>query len=125
MKLSALALKTQQESHSTLKLPCKVIPIPLRLNAFKPRNLNEHENIVVHIGTRPVENPQVSIEAIKILRKRGFNIKLIIVGSSAQLPRTEKVEYAFEVSEEKEIELLCKAKAFILPSKYEGFPMQL
>jgi len=120
-EIICVSTKTQQELRSILKLPCKVIPIPLKLDAFKPRNLNERENIVVHIGTRPIKNPWVSIKTIKILKKRGLDVKLIIIGPSAQLPRTEEVEYAFEVSEEKKKLLLCKAKVLILPSKYEGF----
>jgi glycosyltransferase involved in cell wall biosynthesis len=111
--------------HSTLKLPCKVIPIPLKLDPFKPRSPNERENIVVHIGTRPAKNPQVSIEAIKILRKRGFNVKLIIVDPPAQFPRTEEVEYAFKVSEEEKIELLCKAKHLFYHQNMKVFLMQL
>jgi hypothetical protein len=68
-EIICVSTKTQQELLSILKLPCKVIPIPLKLDAFKPRNPNERENIVVHIGTRPVKNPWVSTEAIKILKK--------------------------------------------------------
>jgi glycosyltransferase involved in cell wall biosynthesis len=120
-EIICVSTKTQQELRSILKLPCKVIPIPLKLDAFKPRNPNERENIVVHIGTRPDKNPWVSIEAIKILKERGLDVKLIIIGPSARLPRTGEVEYAFEVSEERKKLLLCKAKALILPSKYEGF----
>jgi glycosyltransferase involved in cell wall biosynthesis len=124
-EIICVSTKTQQELHSTLKLPCKVIPIPLKLDPFKPRSPNERENIVVHIGTRPAKNPQVSIEAIKILRKRGFNVKLIIVGPPAQFPRTEEVEYAFKVSEEEKIELLCKAKHLFYHQNMKVFLMQL
>jgi glycosyltransferase involved in cell wall biosynthesis len=120
-KVICVSTKTQQELYTTLKRSCKVIPIPLKLDAYKPRRLDERENIVVHIGTRPVKNPQVSLETIRILREQGYDIKLVMIGSPVQLPRTEAVEYAFGVTEREKLELLCKAKALILPSKYEGF----
>jgi glycosyltransferase involved in cell wall biosynthesis len=120
-KVICVSTKTRQELYTTLKLSCKVIPIPLELDAYKPRRPDERENIVVHIGTRPVKNPQVSLEAIRILREQGYDIKLVMIGSPVQLPRTDAVEYAFGVTEKEKLELLCKAKALILPSKYEGF----
>jgi len=116
-----VSTKTQQELYTALNLPCKVIPIPLKLDAYKPRRLDERESIIVHIGTRSVKNPQVSLEAIRILREKGFDIKLVMIGPPIQLPRTDAVEYAFGVTEKEKLELLCKAKALILPSKYEGF----
>jgi glycosyltransferase involved in cell wall biosynthesis len=116
-----VSTKTRQELDTALKHSCRVIPIPLKLNAYKPRRLDERENIVVHIGTRSVKNPQISLEAIRILREKGFDIKLVIIGPPMQLPRTDNVTYAFGVSEKEKLELLCKAKALILPSSYEGF----
>jgi len=116
-----VSTKTQQELYTALKLPCKVIPIPLKLSAYKPRRLDKRENVIVHIGTRPVKNPQISLEAIRILREKGFDIRLVMIGSPIQLPRTDDVAYAFHATEKEKLELLCKAKALILPSKYEGF----
>jgi glycosyltransferase involved in cell wall biosynthesis len=115
-----VSTKTQQELYTALNIPCKVIPIPLKLDAYKSRRLDDRESIVVHIGTRSVKNPQVSLEAIRILREKGFDIKLVMIGSPIQLPRTDAI-YAFSVTEKEKLELLCKAKALILPSKYEGF----
>jgi len=116
-----VSTKTRQELRTALKLSCKVIPIPLKLGAYKPRRLDERENVIVHIGTRPVKNPQISLETIRILREKGFDIKLVMMGSPIQYPRTDAVEYAFGVTEKDKLELLCKAKALILPSSYEGF----
>ena len=116
-----VSTKTQQELYTALNLPCKVIPIPLKLDAYKSRRLDERESIVVHIGTRSVKNPQVSLEAIRILREKGFDIKLVMIGPPIQLPRTNAIIHAFSVTEKEKLELLCKAKALILPSKYEGF----
>jgi glycosyltransferase involved in cell wall biosynthesis len=116
-----VSTKTQQELYTALKLPCKVISIPLKLSAYKPRRLDKRESVIVHIGTRPVKNPQISLEAIRILREKGFDIRLVMIGSPIQLPRTDGVAYAFHATEKEKLELLCKAKALILPSKYEGF----
>jgi len=116
-----VSAKTRRELRTALKLSCKVIPIPLKLGAYKPRRLDERENIIVHIGTRPVKNPQVSLETIRILREKSFDIKLVIIGSPIQHPRTDAVEYAFGITEKDKLELLCKANALILPSSYEGF----
>ena len=116
-----VSAKTRQELHTALKLSCKIIPIPLKLGAYKPRRLDERENIIVHIGTRPVKNPQVSLETIRILREKGFDIKLVMIGSLIRHPRSDAIEYAFGVTEKDKLEFLCKAKALILPSSYEGF----
>jgi len=75
----------------------------------------------VHIGTRPVKNPQISIETIKILRKRGYDVKLVIIGALIGIPRDEAVEFRSGLTESEKLELLCRAKALILPSSYETF----
>jgi len=121
-KVICVSHKLREEVRSVLGVDCEVIPLPMKLELYKPRSINERENTVVHIGTRPVKNPQVSLETIRILREKGFDIKLVMIGSLIQYPRTDAVEYAFGVTEKEKLELLCKAKALILPSSYEGFP---
>jgi glycosyltransferase involved in cell wall biosynthesis len=59
---------------------------------------------------------------VKLLRRRGFNTKLIVIGASSELPRDESVEYRCSLRENEKNELLCKAKALILPSSYEALP---
>lgn len=113
--------KTKNEVVEVCNLNCDVIPIPMKLNLFKPKRYNEREDIIVHIGTRPVKNPQISIKAIEILRKKGYNVKLVIIGPPAKLLEVEGVEYKYSISEKEKAELLCKAKALVLPSYYEGF----
>jgi glycosyltransferase involved in cell wall biosynthesis len=56
------------------------------------------------------------------LRRRGFNTKLIVIGASSELPKDESVEYIYGLRENEKNELLCKAKALILPSGYEALP---
>ncbi len=103
---------------------CDVIPLPIKLELFRHmKKLDERENTVVHIGTRPVKNPHISLEAVRILRKRGYNIRLAIVGSPITYIKDEEgVEWKYTISEKEKIELLCRAKILILPSNYESFP---
>jgi glycosyltransferase involved in cell wall biosynthesis len=94
----------------------------MKLELYKPRSINERENMVIHIGARPVKNPHISIEAIKMLRKRSYGIKLIVIGAPSDIPKDEGVEYRYGLTENEKNELLCKAKALILPSSYEALP---
>ena len=62
-------------------------------------------------------DPRISIEAIRILKTRGHDVRLVVVGSSLGLPKAEGVEYRY-ATPEKVIKLICRAKALILPSSY-------
>lgn len=68
-----------------------------------------------------MKNPQISIEAIRILRKRGRNVKLINIGDQVNAPSDESIILRRSISEEEKMKILCRAKALILPSSYEGF----
>jgi len=64
-----------------LGLTCdEVIPIPLILENYIPKPYSEREPIVLHVGTSPRKRPDVSINAVKLLRERGYDVKLVIVG---------------------------------------------
>ena len=93
----------------------------MKLRTFRYIEPSERENIVVHIGTRPNKNPHISIEALRTLREKGHIVRLVTIGSPTNLPQIEGVEYRYAVSEEEKLELLRRAKALILPSRYEGF----
>jgi glycosyltransferase involved in cell wall biosynthesis len=121
-KVICVSRKLREEVRSVLGVDCEVIPLPMKLELYKPRSINEREDIIVHIGTRPVKNPHISIEAVKLLRRRGFNTKLIVIGASSGLPKNKSVEYRYGLRENEKNELLCKAKALILPSSYEALP---
>jgi glycosyltransferase involved in cell wall biosynthesis len=121
-RVICVSYKLREEVRSALGIDCEVIPLPMKLELYKPKSISEREDIVVHIGTRPVKNPHISIEAVKLLRRRGFNTKLIIVGASSELPKDESVEYKYGLRENEKNRLLCKAKALILPSSYEALP---
>jgi len=117
-KVICVSHKLKGEVRSVLGVDCEVVPLPMKLKLYKPRSISEREDIVVHIGTRPVKNPHISIEAVKLLR-RGFNTKLIVIGASSGLPKDSSIEYRYGLRENEKNELLCEAKALILPSSYE------
>ena len=104
---------------SVLEYSCDVIPIPMKLESYEPSK--SREDVIMHIGTRHVKNPQISIEAIRILRKKGHNVKLVIIGDQVNAPSDESIILRRSIPEEEKVEILCKAKALILPSSYEGF----
>jgi glycosyltransferase involved in cell wall biosynthesis len=114
--------KLKEEVEKKLGISCAVIPLPLKLETYRPAKPEDRDDVVVHIGTRPVKNPQISIEAIKSLRRRGLPIKLVIVGAPTTVPKEDGIEERFSVSEKEKLDLLCRAKALILPSSYEALP---
>jgi len=121
-KVVCVSGKLKKEVKRLLGVDCDVIPLPMKLELFKSAELGEREDLVVHIGTRPVKNPQVSVEALRILKRRGHNVKLVVVGAPAEHLEGEEVEWRHGIPEKEKLELLSKAKALILPSSYEGFP---
>jgi len=121
-RVVCVSSKTKDEVKKVLNVDCSVIPIPVKLDLFKPAGHDEREDVIVHIGTRPVKNPLISIGAVRILKRKGYSIKLVVVGPPTRLPEVEEVEYRYSIPEGEKLELLCKAKALILPSSYEAFP---
>jgi len=119
--VACVSNKLRSEVRSNLGVDCKVMPLPMKLDLYKPASPGERENVVMHIGTRPIKNPQMSIEAIKILRRHGYNVKLIMIGAPISIPSDEAVEFRSGLRESEKLELLCRAKALILPSSYETF----
>ena len=62
-----LSNKTRGELQSILGYSCDVIPIPMKLEFYRPSK--SREDVIVHIGTRHVKNPQISIEALEFYGK--------------------------------------------------------
>ena len=121
--------KLAQEYSSFFGLDCQVIPLPLRLGIFKPRSFDERENVILHVGTRPIKNLNVSIEAVKMLTKKRIRPRLIVVGprcndSEDLAERARKcgidIETKYSIPLSELADLYGKAKALILPSKYEA-----
>jgi glycosyltransferase involved in cell wall biosynthesis len=84
--------KLRGEVKNTLGVDCGVVPLPMKLDLYKPASPGGREDVVVHIGTRLVKNPQISIESIKILRRRGYGVKLVMIGAPSSTPSDEAVE---------------------------------
>lgn len=121
------ASKRSQEEYKGITKCNEIIPLPLKLKNFKPRPLSEREDVIVHIGTRSIKNPWVSVKVIEKLREIGCNVNLVIIGSRSayveELCRGKSfVTPMFNVSEKEKNEILCRAKALILPSSSEAFP---
>lgn len=109
---------------SELGIKChEVVPVPFKNEGFKsyPRDKRE---FVLHVGTRGEKNVPVSIEAVRLLRERGFNVNLVVVGSAARYWK-EKFRYDWiipKVVDDKELrELYAQAIALILPSTFDTF----
>jgi len=109
---------------SELGIKChEVIPIPFKNEGFKsyPRDKRE---FILHVGTRGEKNVPVSVEAVRLLRERGFNVNLVIVGPAAHYWK-EKFKYDWiipkVVNDEELKELYARAIALILPSTFDGF----
>ncbi|MBP1449931.1 MAG: glycosyltransferase family 4 protein [Thermoproteus sp.] len=100
----------------------EVIPIPIEVARYRARPLEERD-LILHVGTRPVKRADISIEAVKELRRRGHDVRLVVAGPpNPQLPRLEYVEYRFGVSDAELAELYSRALALVLPSEYEALP---
>ncbi|MEM1637587.1 MAG: glycosyltransferase family 4 protein [Pyrobaculum sp.] len=103
----------------------EIVPLPLKLKNYTPRPLDKREDIVVHIGTSPRKNPQISAEAVKMLRERGRQVKLVLIGGRSEiaeeLAKRPYVEAAFGIDEKAKADLLSRAKALVLPSSAETF----
>lgn len=101
-----------------------IIPLPLKLKNFKPKAARDREDLIVHVGTRPIKNPWISVRAVETLRERGHNVRLALIGS-----RSNYVEVLckgrdfclqiFDTDEHLKNEVLRSAKALILPSSSE------
>jgi len=104
----------------------RIIPPPLKLKNFRPLEPSKRMDLVVHIGTRSIKNPLVSVRAVELLRERGYDVELAIIGGRSEHLEREIASKGFVklltgVSEEEKNRVLCSAKALILPSSRETF----
>ena len=101
-----------------------IIPLPIKLELYKPST--KREDIIVHIGTRLIKNPHISIETVEKLREKGLNAELYIIGARTlyveKLAKNKPyVHLMFDADEKEKIDILCRAKALVLPSSGEAF----
>ncbi|PUA31620.1 MAG: mannosyltransferase [Zestosphaera tikiterensis] len=119
--------KASEEEYKGITRCSEIIPLPFKTSLYMPKPLEYRSNIVVHVGTAPRKNPQVSVEAVRILRERGLDVKFVFVGARNNLieefaRRYSFVEPLFSVDERTKAELLSRAKVLILPSSGEALP---
>jgi len=117
--------ETQREYKGIVKCD-RIIPLPLKLKNFKPLEPSKRASLIVHIGTRPVKNPLVSVRAVEILRDRGHDVELVIIGERSEYLEREIASKKFirllpGASEEEKNKVLCNAKAMVIPSSRETF----
>jgi len=60
-KVICVSHKLRDEVRDVLGIDCDVIPLPMKLELFKPENFEEQDSTIVHVGSRPVKNPQIGI----------------------------------------------------------------
>jgi glycosyltransferase involved in cell wall biosynthesis len=59
-KVICVSHRLREEVRNILGINCEIIPLPMKLELYKPRSINEREDMVIHIGARPVKNPHIS-----------------------------------------------------------------
>ncbi|AFH42624.1 glycosyltransferase family 4 protein [Fervidicoccus fontis] len=117
--------KSRQEYASIVNCEA-IIPLPMKLSLYNPLDYRQRSNTIVHIGTRSVKNPEISIKTIDILRRKGYDVNLAVIGPySKQVEELAKgdnsIELHFNAEEREKMRILCGAKALILPSSNETF----
>jgi len=128
-KIVCVSEETKRQCNKAGILECdEIIPLPVKLDLYNPRGLSQRENIIVHVGTRPVKNPDISIKAVEELRKRGLDVELAIIGPSSrelemQVKDKSYIKTFFDVDEKRKNEILCNSKAYVLPSSTETFSL--
>ncbi|MEM1831083.1 MAG: glycosyltransferase family 4 protein [Desulfurococcaceae archaeon] len=125
-RVICVSKQTQREYKGIVRCN-EIIPLPLKLKNFKPLESSKRANLIVHIGTRPIKNPWFSVRVVEILRERGYNVELVIIGERPKRLEREITSKNFinllpGVSEDEKNKVLCSAKALILPSLGEIFP---
>ena len=111
-----------------------VIPNYVDTNHFKPFENIEKKYDLVFVGrSAPQKNLGILIEAMSILRQRKIDVSLLMVGSCGademlrgELEKTgQMVHFTGNLSSEQLPGALNSARAFVLPSHFEGHPKAL
>jgi glycosyltransferase involved in cell wall biosynthesis len=98
------------------------------LDVFRPREVKREENVKVVLcfgKSAALKGLRYAFEAMKIVKKRMRNVKLVLYGSESQLKAISPIpcEYVFRPNDEELAKLYASADVFILPSLYESFPL--
>jgi glycosyltransferase involved in cell wall biosynthesis len=128
----------QGEFSKLIKTDSITVPLPVKLSLFRSEPVRQRDSTVLHIGTRPDKNAELSIRAIDILTGRmNVDAKLVILGSKTPYIEELMSRYKhliprhldfvgprglFSSDNETIQDLLAHARALVLPSKHEVLP---
>jgi glycosyltransferase involved in cell wall biosynthesis len=132
--LSQLKKLTPQSEWEKLE----IAPLGIDSNAYRPINGRPHKEVleILSVG-RLVSNKgqQVLIEALKMLKSQGRNLKLRLVGDGPQRPFLEEavaqggleneVTFTGALNPDQVLKAYNQADLFVLPSFSEGIPVSL
>ena len=110
---------------------CEVVPNVVDAGIFYPAEKNENDKLkLIHISTLTYQkDPESLIEAVGILKKRGINFALDLIGPvseeiSSLIKRhnvTDDVNLKGEMPQSVLADLIRKSDALVLYSRYETF----
>ncbi|MGC8543837.1 MAG: glycosyltransferase family 4 protein [Vulcanisaeta sp.] len=111
--------KVKREMES-VGIKCQeVIPLPLIINNYNCEH--SKDNYVLFVGgDYRRKRLDVAINAVKILRREGFDLTLKVVGPRSAAD--DYVEFVGGISDKELRELYSRALALIHPSEWEGLP---
>jgi glycosyltransferase involved in cell wall biosynthesis len=105
--VSSKVAKEQEE----IGIKCNyVIPPPIIKDKYNVRSFHEREEpFILHVGTVRRKRLDISINAMRILRKLGYNVKLVIIGNYNAIEKW--VEVRREIADKDLKDLYSKALA--------------
>jgi glycosyltransferase involved in cell wall biosynthesis len=134
-QIISVSSKTTKDLENVLGVKSGVVTIPngLDIDFIAMSDKSKNESDVIFAGRLlPNKNVDVLISAINIIKSRGFNLKVNIVGDGPERARLEnqvvklglgsQVNFLGFVKENSDLYGLIKSsKVFVLPSNREGF----
>jgi glycosyltransferase involved in cell wall biosynthesis len=128
-----------QTIHEVYHLPQKEIPVVfngVRLeNCTVKTDWTLHDPVsIAHVaGFRPVKNHTELIGAVKLLKERGYNVKLSLYGDGEERARIEQCIVQNQLQESVILYGFCdnvapylhESDLFVLPSLYEGISLSI
>ena len=134
----ALTEDMKKEIKKSYDIDISVIPNGINLKNFenisKEKIRSKDGKIILFVGTlRPVKGVRYLIEAMKIIRQRNPNTRLMLVGDGEDREKLEGlvgefdlkkcVSFVGRVQNEKVPVYMAASDVFVLPSLSEGFPV--
>jgi glycosyltransferase involved in cell wall biosynthesis len=127
-----VAPRLKRELKKYLGIDFMVVPLPLKLYLFHSATLESRSNEILHVGTRSEKNVETSISIIRMLREEmKIDARLVVVGPKNTyiknlMKRYENLtprylDFRLDISSLELRRLLARARALLLPSRYEAF----